>query len=223
MSQVATTPKFDLANLDALANQLETATADLTSGGVQYIKFKKGEWVIGRDETTFPDNSFEAVPDLPNLESGWVCWKDGQLVDEVWYGLGEDLPSKEMLTDHGPFTQQNDGWSKNVRFRMNILPSMGVEGNILAQFTGSSNGAQRATGEMIKTWIKEIRGGANHDKVPVVKFYADSYKHKQYGKVGVPGMEISRWVTPDDQPPVQTETASDEGSSASKDNPLEQT
>jgi cell division FtsZ-interacting protein ZapD len=42
MSQVATTPKFDLANLDALANQLETATADLTSGGVQYIKFKKG-------------------------------------------------------------------------------------------------------------------------------------------------------------------------------------
>ena len=69
-----------------------------------------------------------------------------------------------------PFTQENDGWSKNVRFQMNILPTMGVEANIYAQFTGSSNGAQRATGEMIKQWVKEVRTGAHREEVPVVKF-----------------------------------------------------
>ena len=30
MSQTAITPKFDVANIDALANSLETASADLT-------------------------------------------------------------------------------------------------------------------------------------------------------------------------------------------------
>ena len=146
MSQLIATPNFDVANIDALANSLETATADLTSGGMQYIKFKKGEWVIGREEDTFPDNSFEAVPDLPNIQFGWVCWKDGVNVDEIWYGLGEDMAPEETLTDYGPYTQQNDGWSKNVRFQMNILPTLGVEANIYAQFTCSSNEAHRATG-----------------------------------------------------------------------------
>ena len=221
MSSVTTTPNFDVANIDALVNQLESATSDLTSGGMQYIKFKKGEWVIGREEDTFPDNAFEAVPDLPNIQFGWVCWKDGQLVDEIWYGLGEDMASQDMLPDHGPFTQQNDGWSKNVRFQMNILPTLGVEGNILAQFTGSSNGAQRATGEMIKTWVKEMRTGSHTGEVPVVRFFADHYKHRQYGKVQIPGMEISRWMTPDDTPVVSAPSETTQGSSAAKDIPLE--
>ena len=51
---IAATPKFDVANIDALVNQIESAAGDLTSGGTQYLKFKKGEWVIGRDEDTFP-------------------------------------------------------------------------------------------------------------------------------------------------------------------------
>ena len=96
---IAATPKFDVANIDALVNQIESAAGDLTSGGTQYIKFIKGEWVIGREQDTFPENGFEAVPNLPEIQFGWVCWKDGQLVDEVWTGLGEDLPEKHTLTD----------------------------------------------------------------------------------------------------------------------------
>ena len=46
---IAATPKFDVANIDALVNQIENAASTLTSGGIQYLKFKKGEWVIGRD------------------------------------------------------------------------------------------------------------------------------------------------------------------------------
>ena len=74
---------------------------------------------------------------------------------------------------------------------------------------------------MIKQWVKEVRTGSHKGEVPVVKFFADHYKHRKYGKVNIPGMTINRWMTPDDQPPVQTETVSSEGSSASKDIPLE--
>lgn len=218
---ITTTPSFDVANIDALVNSLESATADLTSGGVQYIKYKKGEWVIGRGEDTFPDNSFEAIPDLPNLQMGWVCWKDGQLVDEQWYGLDQQMPDKDMLTDHGPYTQGNDGWSKNVKFQMQILPTKGVESAILAQFTGSSNGAQKATGEMIKSWISAVRTGQHQGEVPVFEFASDSYKHKQYGKVSIPAMKLVRWHTPDETPAIPVEDVKPKGSSASKGIPLE--
>lgn len=213
---IAATPRFDVANIDALVNQIESAAGDLTSGGTQYLKFIKGEWVIGREQDTFPENGFEAVPNLPEIQFGWVCWKDRQLIDEVWVGLGEELPDKATLTEHGPYTQQNDGWQKNVKFQMNILPAMGVEGNILAQFTGSSGGAQRAVGEMIKSWVQEMRTGKHNDEVPVVRFTAGSYRHKEYGKIPVPLMDIVRWITPDDQPPVQAPAEKPSASGAKK-------
>ena len=217
---VAAAPSFDLANIDALVNQIEKASEGLSSDRLNYIKFSKGDWLIGKEQETFPENSFEAIPDLPNLENGYVCWKDGQLTDELWFGIGEDLPSKVSLPDHGPYTQQNDGWSQNVRFQMNILPTMGVESPIYAQFTASSGGGQRAVGDMMKAWVREMKTGKYDTKVPVFKFSSDSYKHSTYGKVYVPLMTLDRFIDP---PVVQkpTEDKSSTGSSASKDIPLE--
>lgn len=53
MSQLIATPNFDVANIDALANSLETATADLTSGGMQYISLKKVSGSLGAKKIPF--------------------------------------------------------------------------------------------------------------------------------------------------------------------------
>ena len=73
-----TTPTFDVSNIDNIVNQLSEVADELSVGGVQYIKFKKGEWVIGKAEDTFADNKFEALVNLAMVQNGWVCWKDGQ-------------------------------------------------------------------------------------------------------------------------------------------------
>ncbi len=216
------TPTFDVSNIDNIVNQLSEVADELNVGGIQYIKFKKGEWVIGKAEDTFPENKFEALVNLAMVQNGWVCWKDGQLVDEKWSNLGDKKTSKEDLPDHGPYTQQNDGWSYNVRFEMQIQPTLGTENHILAQFTGSSKGAMKAVGEMVRDVVQQKKTGQHDNQVPIVLFHSDSYKHSQYGKVYIPKLSVSRWMDQADTVPVQgSKQEPDTQPTPTKDIPLE--
>lgn len=188
------TPSFDVALADKLVNDIDSLASRMTVGGTSFVKFKKGDWVVGKAEDTFPENKFEAVPNLPQMKHGWVCWKDGQLVDEHWVTVGETLPEKSALPDHGPYAQSNDGWQENFRFDLKILATLGVPSEINGQFTGASKGAQSAIGAMMKQWVGDCKDGTAAGKVPVVMFSADHYKHSSYGKVNIPKMTVTRYI-----------------------------
>lgn len=194
MSNVPQIVDFDTSKAAQLFDTISDLGNRMDQGRVQFLKFKKGEWLFGKAEDTFPENSFEAVPNLPDIKYGWVCWKDGNLVDEFWVGMTEKLPAQSSLTDHGPYSQDNDGWSQNVRFDLKILATMGVPETIMAQFTASSKGAQTATGSLLKQWARDNKEGTAGDNAPVVLFGSDFYKHKSFGRVDIPTMEIVRYV-----------------------------
>jgi hypothetical protein len=124
-----------------------------------------------------------------------MCWKDGQLVDELWVALGTSLPDKSEMTDHGPYSQDNDGWSTNYRFDLKILATYGVPEEINAQFTTSSKGGQSAIGSMMKQWVRDCKEGSTEGGIPVVLFDSSFYQNKKYGgKTLIPTMTIARYV-----------------------------
>ena len=194
MANVPQVASFDASKAASMLDTINQMGDRMDQGRVQFLKFKKGDWIYGRNEDTFPENGFEGIPNLPEIKYGWVCWKDGTLGDEFWVSISETLPDKSTLTDHGPYSQENDGWQQNVRFDIKILATKGVPETIMAQFTASSRGAQSATGSLLKQWARDGKEGKHLDKAPVVLFGADFYKHKSFGRVDIPTMEIVRYV-----------------------------
>lgn len=219
---VATQPTGgSLVNPADLAKDLVNAGSSLSSGGVQFLKFKKGEYVIGREENDFNNNTFEMVIDFTNIRRGWVCWKDGNLIDEVWVTLRERLPAKTTLTDHAPYAQQQDGWQESLKMSLVIIPTLGVPAPIRAAFSANSDGSRKACGNLLKAYGEAIQTDVSKaDQYAIVRAKADSYKHSRYGKVHVPVFEIVRWVNANEirqflaaEVPVEQDTAGDEDSS----------
>lgn len=217
---VATQPTGgSLVNPADLAKDLVNAGSSLSSGGVQFLKFKKGEYVIGRDENDFPDNTFEMVIDFTNIRRGWVCWKDGNLVDEVWVTLRERMPAKATLTDHAPYAQQNDGWQESLKMSLVIIPTAGVPSAIRAMFSANSDGSRKACGNLLKAYGEAIQTDVSKaDQYAIVQAKTDSYKHPRYGKVYVPVFEIVRWEGADQirqylstEAPAEQDTAGPDG------------
>ena len=85
---------------------------------------------------------------------------------------------------------------------MQIQPTIGTENHILAQFTGSSKGAMKAVGEMVREVVQQKKTGQFENQVPIILFHSDSYKHSQYGKVHIPKLSVSRWMAQADTVPV---------------------
>lgn len=179
------------AEIEAFINSATTTGASMAAGGTAFLKYSKGDWALGKEGDTFDDNKFLCVPNMPAMQHGFQCWKDGQLVDEIWVGIAQHLPPKSSLADHGPYTQQNDGWQQCVRLDMVILPEIGVEKRIRCQFNTASSGGRKAVGELLKAFGAGLR--QNLGKVPVVEASSDSYKHSKYGKVHVPVLKIVEW------------------------------
>lgn len=170
----------------------------MSGSAIQYIKFSKGEWQVGRESTPFPQNQFNFVCQLKNVQHGWQCWKDSAVVDQVLLPITTDLPSKERLPDHGPYAKKNDGWSKCVRIDGHVVPSreLGIPNFFEFSLNLATAGGIGAVGKLMTEWANlKIAGGASlKGKVPLVEATVGSYKHSEYGKVYIPVFAIKEWV-----------------------------
>lgn len=181
-------------NPEDFINTLINVGQELGTGGQQFLRYAKGEWQIGKDRVTFPNNQFHGVPDVRNAVRGYQCWKGGAIVDEHWGTLKQKLPPITDMTDHGPYATANDGWSEAMKLRIAILPS--TEGGDLVEaiWTANSHGARNAIGTMLKEYGEALRAGVGLGKHPVVLFSSDSYQHTKFGKVHTPILKIDRWA-----------------------------
>ncbi|NBT57513.1 hypothetical protein EBT16_01900 [bacterium] len=170
----------------------------MSGGTIQYIKFSKGEWQVGRDSTPFPKNNFRFVCQLKNVQHGWQCWKDGNVVDQAIVPITTDLPNKDRLPDHSPYAKKGDGWSKCVRVDGHVVPARDLDIPNFFEFSLNlaSIGGVGAAGKLMTEWanLKIAGGAALKGKVPLIEAGTDSYKHSEYGKVYVPVFAIKEWV-----------------------------
>lgn len=184
-----------------LANAQQRNAAE--SGEFQFMKFRKdGVWEFGAEELEVEEDSLWAVHPNSFME-GFIAWGDTEVLGEEMKSMTDGKPPI-MLSDLPPVAGR--GWQKQLSVVMVCLS--GEDEGTMAIYKTSSKGGKKELGRLIGEVIKRL-GENSKEYVPVVKLEADSYKHKQYGKIFTPELKIVDWTNLDDVKPAE-DAAADE-------------
>ena len=194
--------QLTVVDSNALA-ALEQFGASGNAQGISFLRFSKGEFVAGIEESQIePDEEFAA--NIPTLSHGYICWKDGAPVDEQMASVISGATIQESsLPDHGPY-EDGDGWREQ-----SSIEFVHMETGERFRFATSSRGGRGALANLAREYATHLKAGAP-GVVPVVAMVADSYKHEKYGKVHVPTFPVLRWVGADLDDVVEMEEVEDD-------------
>lgn len=196
------------ANLSSLLGNLQTAqqaTPLDSSGDFLYLKMnKQGEWVYGAEDTEVADDSAFVI-DPNSYAQGFVAWYDGDLIMEEMAVAGQppktlaDLPA---LPDMPKTANDPKGcvWNAQVAFALKGIE--GAEEGLQLLYKVSSKGGKGAIAELLGKIIERIKGG-HADSCPVVFLKNSHYKHKKFGKIYTPSLDVDEWIDlpdPDEEP-----------------------
>lgn len=165
-------------------------------GGMVFLKFdgNTGEYSYGADNTELALGS-ELALNMLSYKRGWICWNDGEVVDEVMVSVNEGPPPrKSELKDHGPYVEDNDGWSEQYTIEMRMMD----EPHTLMLFQANNSSKRRAFEALVKDFAKGFK--SNPDCAPVIEidereFEAKGGKDsKRKFKKHAPVFKIIDWV-----------------------------
>ena len=200
------------STLTNLASSLQVATSSIQAetGNELFIKFTKtGEWVYGSGDTEIEENSTWAI----NPESfiqGFQAWSDDSEL------LGEEydfITNPPVIKGDLKVMTEGRGWSKLVGFSMVCLN--GEDEGTTVLFKTTSVGGVKAVSAIMQAVFKRITNEPESGAfVPVVDLSDDSYKHKKYGKIFTPVIDVVRWTDASDtkveEPVAETKVAEPE-------------
>lgn len=181
---------------------------EAASGSGNYLKFSKGEWLLGQNDDEIALGRMLAG-NMSELSIGWIRWQDGKPAERRMGLLaqGHKPEARDALgyTDQTLWEVGDDGKAKDPWNFTNELPLADPETGEQMTFSASSKGGIGAIGNLCKAYGKEYR--AQGSKVPVIELGRDSYKHSTYGKTYVPVLTISKWVENSSlaSPPVEAD------------------
>jgi len=157
------------------------------------LKFNKGEWLAGQDETEMPVGT-ELVAATHLLQSGWMRWDDGKPV-EIIMGCRADgfrPPARETLgyTDKSTWGELNgqviDPWR-----RADVLYMADPKTGQVYTFSPMSDGGLQAIKGLMREYGPHLR--TNPNEIPTVSLGSTWYKHPSFGKVYKPVLELAGW------------------------------
>jgi hypothetical protein len=176
--------------------QFATSTSIIGS----LLKFSKGDWLLGQDETEVPVGT-KYVASMDNLLVGWTKWSNNKPVDEVM-GLvvnGWPVPKRETLGDldqtHWEMDNQGklrDPWVFNNRILFKPVGKK-YSTDIAITFITNSRGGLQAMTDLAKLYGKEM--SSHEDEFPIIQIGTDSYIHpnKEYGRIKIPLITLVGW------------------------------
>ncbi len=188
------------SNLPANIQNMATAlAASASSAGAStstdaYMKFSKfGEWIYGVENVEVEPGSVWAVNPL-GFQHGWTAWgtkahgTSGQNMGECMVPAVHPMPLEENL----PAVKGD--WMKAVGIQM--LCTTGEDEGVQVMFKTNSHGGRKAYAAIVQAVTARIVAG-EPDCMPLVELKADSYEHKEYGKIFTPILEIVGWSAHD--------------------------
>ena len=155
-------------------------------GGHQFLKYTKGEWSYGANETEVtPD--IEMAVNMIAYAKGWICWADGKAVDEQMAPIASGRKiDRADLADHGPY-ESGDGWKAQHSIALKAIEE-GVE----LKYSTSTQGGIKALKGLAAAYVAQVKSGSD-DLIPIVSLSTDSYKHASFGKIHVPVITVLGW------------------------------
>lgn len=174
---------------------------EVESGAFLNFNGNTGELTFGSEDNVLGDGS-TVVGDMVNMSLGWICWKNGEPVEEVLVPVTQGkAPLEHELKDHGPYDDDDDGWREALSLPM-IVES--VDGNPNHEFVGtkllfktSTAGAIRSTKKLSGSYGKLFR--EHSGELPVIEISTESYtpRDKKYGKKYAINFKIIDWLGED--------------------------
>lgn len=169
--------------------------AEAASGGGDFLKFSKGEWLKGQNDDEVALGTRLAA-NMAELSIGWLRWADGKPAERRMGLLsqGHKAEARDALgyTDQALWDLDENDKPKDPWNFTNELPLANPETGEQMTFSASSKGGIGAIGNLCKAYGREYRNCAG--MVPIIELGRDSYKHPVYGKTYVPVLTIVDWV-----------------------------
>jgi hypothetical protein len=171
--------------------------------GAPMCKFtKQGEFSIS-DIDNIPDGT-QCIAHANQISLGWQRWEDGKPVERR-IGLVADRfvpPPRSELgdTDDQQWELQDDGTRRDPwQFQMTVPITRLNAGGETYNFTTGSKGGLACVSRLTRAYGRRMQ-----DKkvpgLPIVELKADHYRHRTYGKIFYPVMNIVGWTGADGKP-----------------------
>lgn len=196
--EVATRPTTAVARQSDNVFTMTAAALGSDGGGVIYGKFNgnNGDFTYGTNPAKELEPGTAVLVDMQQaVRRGWICWKDGSVVDERMVLITQGNPPREdELPDKGPYTKKDDGWKEQVSIRFKIFET-GEE----IELKMTSRAGIRGVGALCKAYGAEFRDH-EPDSLIVVVLDSKGYtpKDKSYGRKYAPIFEIDEFISPDE-------------------------
>ncbi len=208
MNQVANRSANAVAALQGLKKGIANVKSTLVKkGGDPYLRLlKDGSWVYGQEDVEVEAGSAWAINPL-SIMHGWVAWKRGEDVDNSGGPLDERMvpasqpkPAEHELPE---LSDKSGRWDQQYSFSMVCLTGADKGEQVL--FKTNSVGGVALVDSILNAISAQLDDDPDNP-VPVVVLDSESYKHKRYGQVATPIMDIKTWrALSDDLPDVQAE------------------
>lgn len=167
-------------NLQQFADTIQTNT-----GRPWVIFSKQGEWTIGQDRVVIkPSERWAVNPQA--FKHGFIGWNDGKKVGEVMAPHG--TPIDQSTLEPIKSDKDEDGWKAQLSLDVKSLDD-GTEGTYS---TGTYGGLQAVKG-LVEAIVAQFNTDPAH-AVPIIHLKTDSYKHRRYGEVFTPVIEVIAWA-----------------------------
>ena len=178
------------ATMNNLVNALETATTVATesTGDMAFLRLAKdGKWVFGGDDSEVTEDSLWAV-NPESFAMGFQSWSiDGELLGEEMALVTEPPVLKSNLPE------VNGDWKQMLSCHMVCIE--GEEEGLRIQYSTTSKGGVKAINALMQTLVKRIKSpDADGKVVPVLTLDVEFYKHKKYGKIYTPILNVQKWI-----------------------------
>jgi hypothetical protein len=159
------------------------------------LRFSKGKFIAGEEKRVVPMGT-PFVANMPELWTGWQRWWNGNIVEHRISRVIDRQPrilrdelghTDETLWEIGPDGNPTDPWQPTQRLVMRE-----AKGKRLVTFATSSWGGRTCLGKLCQDY--DADRNEHPGAMPVVQLGLFMHRHKQFGEIAQPRLDIVGWT-----------------------------